>query len=78
MNNLKNRAFYHKNQDKPSTLFRTSHRRFAITAITCAITKNFSATYCKPTIYCFSDSSDSKNRENFFLRVLCERGTDLV
>ena len=24
---------------------------FAITAITCAITKYFAATYCKPTIY---------------------------
>jgi len=51
MNNLKNRAFYHKNQDKPSTLFRTSHRRFAITAITCAITKFFSVT-CRKSISC--------------------------
>jgi len=48
MNNLKKLAFIIKNQDKLSTFFRI--RRFAITAITCAITKTFAATYWKPTI----------------------------
>jgi hypothetical protein len=41
---------------------------FAITAITCAITEILLVTYCKPIIYPFSDSSDSKNQQKHSYR----------
>ena len=45
-------------------LIQDESHRFAITAITSAITK-FSTIICSfPDIYNFSDSSDSKNRKN--------------